>query len=73
MAQKPEIPALPEGRPAPELEVYVASQLDAARAEIAAWEPGTKNVLDPEARLARAERYARWRHAGYVAGEITGL
>lgn len=73
MAAKPEIPALPEGRRAPVIEDYVAAQLAAAEAEIAAWAPGTKNVLDPAARLERVERYARWRHAGYLAGEITGL
>jgi hypothetical protein len=63
-----EVPSLPPGRPAPPLEEYVAAHVEACRLAI---EDGLK---DPDGqRLARAERYARWRWQGYVDGHIGSL
>lgn len=63
------MPVLPEDRPAPSLEEYVALQVSITQHQIAA------GVVtdDPLGRLARTERYAKWRHAGYLAGHIEGL
>lgn len=64
-------PSIVAGRPAPTLEEYIAQHVSAVMREMA---NGLKEAEHKdENRVARAERYARWRHAGYLAGEITSL
>lgn len=71
-------PMILPGRPAPPIEEYVAQQLELTRVDI---ERRSRNrqqgdghlVVDAEDRLRRTEEYARWRHAGYLAGEIVSL
>ena len=54
----------------PDLEQYVAEAVAAARISASA-RYSDKTWI--ESAVSSAERYARWRHAGYVAGEISGL
>lgn len=65
------LPALPKDRPAPPAEEYVAAAgRDARKAAEGRKYPNDEWIASV---LAAAERYARWRHAGYVAGEIKSL
>jgi len=60
------------GRPAPPLEEYVAAHVEACR--IAMLDDGLKNpIVNGDDRLARAEKYARWRWQGYVDGHVNSL
>jgi hypothetical protein len=69
-----ELPALPAGRNAPPLEEYVAHQLAITKSELELRGVLGRDAVDDVAgRLERTERYARWRHAGFVAGEIASL
>jgi len=61
-------PEFPPGRAAPPLEEYVAAHVEACRL---AMESGLKD--HDGQRLARAERYARWRWQGYVDGHVNSL
>jgi hypothetical protein len=77
---EPRLPELPVGRAAPPVEEYVALQLAITRAELAARRdrggrerPADAADIDEAGRLARTEAYARYRHAGFVAGEIASL
>ncbi len=73
----------PRNRPAPPLEEYVEeARVGARAAALKRWETirppdDPKLRIDPredvELRVQRAEEYARWRHAGYLAGEIAKL
>lgn len=73
----------PRNRPAPPVEAYVREARVGARvAAVKRWETirpsgDPKLRIDPkediELRVQRAEDYARWRHAGYLAGEIAKL
>lgn len=78
---EPEAPVLPVievDRPAPPLEEYVAAQLALTRRDI---EVRSRNrdtgeggfTVDSQDRLKRSEDYARWRYAGYKAGEVMAL
>ena len=64
------LPTLPIPENPPDLEVYVAEAVAAARISAGARYSDAGWV---ESAVSSAERYARWRHAGYVAGEISGL
>ena len=69
-----ELPALPAGRNAPPVEEYVAHQLAITRRELELRGVLARDAVDDGAgRLERTESYARWRHAGFVAGEIASL
>lgn len=59
-------------RPAPPLGEYVALQVGITRAQLGVV-VARNAVLDPEGRLARTERYARWRWQGFVDGQISSL
>ena len=72
------MPELPAGRAAPPIEEYVAEQLGLTRRDVTVRARNRTEgegllVIDLEARLAKTEKYARWRHKGYVAGEIVSL
>lgn len=77
------LPEIPKGRPAPALELYLADAREGARIEgERKWDrigptesPSDRKarVDDIASRVRKAEEYARWRHAGYVAGEIASL
>ena len=72
------LPPLPEPVNPPDLELYVADAVRAARiaAEGRKYGPDTKEFDRDEwieSAVRSAERYARWRHAGYLAREITSL
>ena len=64
------LPTLPIPENPPDLEQYVAEAVAAARISASARYSDAGWV---ESAVSSAERYARWRHAGYVAGEISGL
>jgi len=66
----PGLPMLPIPENPPDLEVYVAEAVAAARVSASARYSDAAWV---ESAVSSAERYARWRHAGYAAGEISGL
>lgn len=77
---EPALPDLPVGRAAPPVEEYVALQLAITRAELDARRdrggrerPADAADIDEAGRLERTEAYARYRHAGFVAGEIASL
>ena len=75
------------GRAAPPLEEYVAEAREAARIvgvgiakrKLPSASTSNGNVASPmaaedtEARVAKAEAYARWRWQGYADGEIASL
>lgn len=56
-------------------ETYVARELAQTRAYVARIEPGSpKASAEAKAeRLRRAEKYARWRYRGWLAGEVFAL
>lgn len=56
-------------RPAPPVEEYVAGELAITRAQLEL----RPDLDDHAGRLERTEKYARWRHAGYLAGEVSSL
>lgn len=67
---------------APDLEEYVAREvaitrrqleLAAAGSSAARARPADAAEVDDAGRLERTEKYARWRYAGYLAGEIDRL
>ena len=64
------LPTLPIPENPPDLEQYVAEAVAAARISASARYSDKAWI---ESAVSSAERYARWRHAGYVAGEISGL
>lgn len=76
------LPEIPVGRPAPPLEEYVAEAIRGAH--LVADEKERRHPPESQAerkdyedargfRVKKAEEYARWRHAGYVAGEVGSL
>jgi hypothetical protein len=65
------LPELPKGRPAPDVEEYVG---EARLAVERLMKQGLKDALyEGTDRTERAEEYARWRHEGYVNGEVASL
>jgi hypothetical protein len=64
------LPPLRKPENPPDLEEYVADAVEAARIVASARYSDEAWV---ESAVSSAERYARWRHAGYVAGEIVSL
>jgi hypothetical protein len=61
-----------KNRPAPPLEQYVAQQVGEVKVLVATGRL-TNEIHRGEDRIARAERYARWRWQGYKDGEIKSL
>ncbi len=59
-------------RPCPPLEQYVAEQVGVVKMMVATGQLSNP-VHEGEDRVARAERYARWRWHGYRDGEIASL
>jgi hypothetical protein len=65
---------------APDLEAYVANEVAVTRRQLELGEkvgarerPADAAGVDPAGLLERTERYARWRYAGWLAGEIDSL
>jgi hypothetical protein len=63
------LPAPVTARPAPPLEEYVAGEIAITRAQLEL----RPDLDDHKGRLERTEKYARWRYAGYLAGEVQSL
>jgi hypothetical protein len=61
-----------KNRPAPPLEEYVSAQVGEVKVLVALGRV-TNPIHLGEDRVARAERYARWRWQGYIDGEIKSL
>ena len=66
------LPRFRRNRPAPPLEQYVAASVGDVKVLVATGKL-TNPVYLGEDRLARAERYARWRWQAYRDGEIASL
>jgi hypothetical protein len=66
------LPRFKRNRPAPPLEQYVAASVGDVKVLVATGKL-TNPVYLGEDRLARAERYARWRWQAYRDGEIASL
>jgi hypothetical protein len=66
------LPRFKLNRPCPSLEEYVAAQVGVVKVAVA-----TGHLSNPlhlgEDRVARAERYARWRWQAYKDGEVFSL